>query len=430
MKVLVIGSGGREHALVWKLRQSALVSKIWCAPGNGGISQQAECVPANLADISALADLAEKLRVDLTIVGPEQPLVDGIADEFHRRDLRIIGPSRNCAQLEGSKVFAKEFLDRHGISTARTHGIFESAPDAAEKLRNLGYPVVLKADGLCGGKGVLVAKSHSEALDFVSRVLQKKEFGDGGRRLLIEEALEGQELSFMVLSDGNDYLSLVPTRDHKRALDGDLGPNTGGMGAYSCDGIISPSIEAQIRDGVVEPTMAALASDGCTYRGFLYFGLMLTSAGPQVLEFNCRLGDPETQAIMARMEFDLGAVLAAMAEGKLGAQKLKWRPGASICVVMTSGGYPGNFTTGKEIEGLEKAAAMPGISVFHAGTRREGAIYYTSSGRVLGVTAAGETLDTARRTVYDAVRSIRFSDCHYRTDIALAGRRVANIGED
>jgi phosphoribosylamine--glycine ligase len=430
MKVLVIGGGGREHALVWKLRQSALVSKIWCAPGNGGISQQAECVPANVAVIPALADLATKLRVDLTVVGPEQPLVDGIADEFDSRNLPIIGPSRKCAQLEGSKVFAKEFLDRHEIPTARTHGVYTSAPDAAKKLQNVSYPVVLKAEGLCGGKGVLVAKFYSEALDFVDRVLVKGEFGDGGRRLLVKEALEGQELSFIVLCDGRYFVPLVPTRDHKRAFDGDMGPNTGGMGAYSCDGIISPTIEAQIRERVVEPTMAALASDRCTYRGFLYFGLMLTPAGPQVLEFNCRLGDPETQAIMARMDFDFGAVLGAMAEGKLGTQRLKWRPGASVCVVMASGGYPGSYRAGKEVEGLEKAASMAGVSVFHAGTRREGDIYYTSSGRVLGVTAVGSTLDAARRTAYDAVRSVRFSDCHYRTDIALAGCRIANVGED
>jgi phosphoribosylamine---glycine ligase len=430
MKILVIGGGGREHALVWKLRQSSLVSNIWCAPGNGGISQQAECVPANLADISALADLAEKLRVDLTIVGPEQPLVDGIADEFDHRHLRIIGPSRKCAQLEGSKVFAKEFLDRHDIPTARVHGVFASAQDATRKLENLSYPVVLKADGLCGGKGVLVAKSHSEAVYFVDRVLARREFGDAGRRLLIEEALEGKELSFIVISDGHDFLPLVPTRDHKRAFDGDLGPNTGGMGAYSCDGIIAPSIEAEIRERVVEPTLTALARDGCSYRGFLYFGLMLTPAGPKVLEFNCRLGDPETQAIVARMDFDLSEVLTALADGRLRSQKLDWRPGASVCVVMASGGYPGNYPTGKEIYGLEKTVGMPDVSVFHAGTRREGNIYYTSSGRVLGVTAVGRTLDEARRTAYDAVRCIRFSDCHYRNDIALAGCMVANIGED
>jgi phosphoribosylamine--glycine ligase len=429
MKILVIGSGGREHALVWKVRQSPSVSKIWCAPGNGGISQQAECIPVNLADIRALGDLAEKLGADLTVVGPEQALVDGIAEEFHRRKLKIIGPSKKCAQLEGSKIFAKDFLNRHAIPTAAAYGVFASVSDAVKRLESLKYPLVLKADGLCGGKGVLVAKSYGEAADFADRVLEKREFGEGGGRLLIEEALEGKELSFIVLSDGRDFVPLVPTRDHKRAFDADRGPNTGGMGAYSCDGIVSPAMEAEIRRQIVEPTFAALEREGCAYRGFLYFGLMLTSNGPKVLEFNCRLGDPETQAIVARMDFDLAEVLTATSERKLGEKTLKWHPGASVCVVMASGGYPGNYATGKEIDGLERASAMPGVAVFHAGTKREGDYYYTSSGRVLGVTAVGDTLDEARRTAYDAVGRIQFSDSHYRQDIALAAPLVANAGE-
>ena len=430
MRVLVIGGGGREHALVWKLRQSNLVSNIWCAPGNGGISQQAECVPANLADIAALADLAERLRADLTVVGPEQPLVDGIADEFGRRGLRLIGPSKKCAQLEGSKVFAKEFLNRHGIPTAAVQGIFSHSRDAARELENLTYPVVFKAEGLCGGKGVLVANSPSEAAEFVNRVLAKREFGDGCGRILVEEMLEGQELSFIILSDGRDFVPLAPTRDHKRAFDGDVGPNTGGMGAYSCDGIISPSVEAQIMEKVVEPTTAGLAAEGCRYQGFLYFGLMLTPTGPKVLEFNCRLGDPETQAIMPRIDFNLGEVLVAVAEGRLKSQHLKWHSGASVCVVVASGGYPGSHAGGKEIHGLAEAEGVSGVTVFHAGTRREKDIYYTSSGRVLGVTALGRTLEDARQSAYNAVGRIRFSDCHYRRDIALAACRVANGGDD
>jgi phosphoribosylamine--glycine ligase len=429
MKILVIGSGGREHALVWKLRQSPLVSKIWCAPGNGGISQHAECVPANLADIPALGDLAERLGSDLTVVGPEQPLVDGIVEEFDHRRLEIIGPSKKCAQLEGSKIFAKEFLNRHAIPTATTYGVFASAPDAIKRLQSLKYPVVLKADGLCGGKGVLVAKFYGEAADFADRILEKREFGQGSGRLLIEEALEGKELSFIVLSDGRDFVPLVPTRDHKRVFDGDRGPNTGGMGAYSYDGIVSPAVEADIRGQIVEPTFTALEGDGCAYRGFLYFGLILTSSGPKVLEFNCRLGDPETQAIVARMDFDLAELLAAITERKLASQRLNWRPGASICVVLASGGYPGDFATGKEIHGLERASAIPGVAVFHAGTKRQGDVYYTSSGRVLGVTAVGDTLDAARRTAYDAVGCIQFTDFHYRRDIALAAPLVANAGE-
>lgn len=429
MRILVIGSGGREHALVWKLRQSPAVSKIWCAPGNGGISEQAECVPANLADIASIGDLAEGLGPDLTIVGPEQPLVDGIAEEFQRRKLKIIAPSRECAQLEGSKVFAKEFLNRYAIPTAETYGVFASAPDAIKTLGALKYPLVLKADGLCGGKGVLVAKSYVEAVEFADRVLAKQEFGPGGGRLLVEEALEGKELSFIVLSDGRDFVPFVPTRDHKRVFDADCGPNTGGMGAYSCDGIVSPAVEAEIRSKIVEPTFAAFEREGSAYRGFLYFGLMLTSTGPKVLEFNCRLGDPETQAIVARMDFDLAAVLAATAEGKLANQTLNWRPGASVCVVMVSGGYPSTYATGKEIHGLKKTSAIPGVAVFHAGTKREGQHYRTGSGRVLGVTAAGDTLDAARRTAYEATGHIEFAGSHYRRDIALSACLVANAGE-
>jgi len=288
---------------------------------------------------------------------------------------------------------------------------------------------VLKADGLCGGKGVLVAKSYSEAAEFADRVLEKREFGSGAGKLLIEEALEGDELSFIVLADGRDFAPLVPTRDHKRAFDGDQGPNTGGMGAYSCEGIISENTEIQILEDVVRPTMAALTNEGWTYRGFLYFGLMLTAAGPKVLEFNCRLGDPETQAIVARMDFDLGEVLMATAKGQFRTSDVKWKRGASICVVMASGGYPGKYEAGREIHGLEKAGSFRGVVVFHAGTRREVSIYYTSSGRVLGVTALGDSLELARRAAYDAVHCIDFANRQYRSDIALAACRRANAGE-
>jgi phosphoribosylamine--glycine ligase len=429
MKVLVIGGGGREHALVWKLSLSPSVYKIWCAPGNGGISQQAECVPIDLTDISAIADLAQELRVDLTVVGPEQPLVDGVVDEFERRKLRIIGPTKRTAQLEGSKVFAKDFLIKNNIPTARPYGVFDSAKTAIKVVEGLSYPIVLKADGLCAGKGVLVAKSKPEALDFVVRVLETHEFGPGGDNLLLEEALTGDELSFIVLTDGRDYVPMVPTRDHKRALDGDRGPNTGGMGAYSCDNMISASIEQEIRTRIVEPTLNALALENSPYSGFLYFGLMLTPNGPKVLEYNCRLGDPETQAIVARMNFDLADVLNSVAEGSLASRPLRWRDGASICVVMASGGYPGTYETGRRIEGLDQAGTVPGVTIFHAGTKREDDAYYTCSGRILGVTAIGSTLDEARRSAYDAVQMIQFSGRHYRSDIARSSSIAANVGE-
>src|ERR1700731_3932314 len=417
MKILVIGSGGREHALVWKPRQSPSVSKIWCAPGNGGISQQAECIPASLADIPALGDLAQKLGADLTVVGPEQPLVDGIAEEFDRRKLKIIGPSKKCAQLEGSKIFAKDFLNRHAIPTAATYGVFASASDAVKKLESLKYPLVLKADGLCGGKGVLVAKSYGEAAAFADRILEKREFGEGSARLLIEEALEGKELSFIVLTDGRDFVPLVPTRDHKRAFDGDRGPNTGGMGAYSCDGIVSPAMEADIRRQIVEPTLTALERDGCAYRGFLYFGLMLTSSGPKVLEFNCRLGDPETQAIVARMDFDLAEVLSDASSGRLDPSRLHWKPGASVCVVLASGGYPGKFQTNKTITGLTDIDKNSGVEVFHAGTKRSGDLMVTNGGGVLGVTAPAPSIEVALEKAYGAIRKIHFEGMHYRRDI-------------
>ena len=420
MKILVIGGGGREHALVWKLRQSPMVSKLWCAPGNGGISQDAECLLADTSDVAGLAQLAERLGADLTVVGPEQPLVLGIADEFARRGLRLVGPSRQCAQLEGSKIFAKEFLQRHRIPTATVHGAYDSAAEAQQGLASLRWPAVLKADGLCAGKGVLVAESSGEAADFIVRAMEKRELGDGGTRLLIEEALAGQELSFIVLSDGKHFVPLVPARDHKRAFDSDQGPNTGGMGAYSTDDILAVDLRQTILDTIVRPTMEGLARDGCVYRGFLYFGLMLTTSGPKVLEFNCRLGDPETQAIAPRMDFDLAEVLAASTEGTLDKVKIAWKPEASLCVVMASGGYPGSFEVGKRIDGLKEVGATAGVSVFHSGTRVKDGYYYTCSGRVLAVTAIGKGLDEARQKAYQAVRQIRFSGAHYRSDIAKA----------
>src|SRR5262249_53646072 len=346
MKVLVIGGGGREHALVWKLKQSPHVERIWCAPGNGGIAAEAECVAIDSGDVAALVAFAKTIRPDLTVVGPELPLVNGIGDAFRERGWTIVGPLQRAAQLEGSKIFSKEFLLRHEIPTAKTLGTFDSAQAAYSALQRVTWPAVIKADGLCAGKGVLVAQDYEEARDFVERVMEKNELGAGGKRILLEEGLEGDELSFIVVTDGKTYAPLVPTRDHKPVFDGNRGPNTGGMGAYSTDDLLPEPLRKTIVSTIVEPTLAGLAADGIPYQGFLYIGLMLCDSGPKVLEFNCRLGDPETQAIAARMDFDLAEVIADVAAGKLDSSKMKWKPGASACVVLASRGYPGKFQSG------------------------------------------------------------------------------------
>ena len=424
MKVLVIGGGGREHALVWKLKQSPRVEKVWCAPGNGGIEAEAECLSADAADVSGLVALADRLKPDLTIVGPELPLVNGVGDAFRARNWPIVAPSRQAAALEGSKIFAKEFLQRHRIPTAKTYGMFSSSGGAVDALLRLQWPVVIKADGLCAGKGVFVAPDAPSAEDFIRRAMDAKEFGDGGKRLLLEETLEGEELSFIVVTDAQRYAPLVPTRDHKRVFDGNHGPNTGGMGAYSTDELLPASLRQEIVETIVEPTLSGLANEGIVYQGFLYIGLMLTREGPKVLEFNCRLGDPETQAIVARMDFDLAQVLSELAAGILEPARLRWKPGASVCVVMASGGYPGKFASGKEIDGLTDAALVNGVKIFHAGTARRGESIVTTGGRVLGVTAADASLDKALDSVYQAAAKIHFEGAHYRKDIATHAGRV------
>jgi phosphoribosylamine---glycine ligase len=429
MKILIIGGGGREHAMAWKLRQSARVEKLWCAPGNGGIAKEAECVPLDAGDAIATAELAARLGAELTIVGPELPLVNGVADEFARRGLAILGPRKAAAQLEGSKIFAKHFMQRHGIPTAGVRGVCETATEARAALDSAKWPLVIKADGLCAGKGVLVASGEEEAADFIRRLIEKREFGDAGGRVLLEEGLAGQELSYIVLTDGTNFISLAPTRDHKRAFENDEGPNTGGMGTYSSDEILTAELEEEILATIVRPTLAGLRKEDMEYRGFIFFGLMLTESGPKVLEYNCRLGDPETQSILLRADFDFARACVEAANGKLDTSQAKWLPGASVCVVMAAEGYPSHPILGREVEGLAEAAEVAGAVVFHAGTKMELGHYYTCGGRILGVGAVGGSLTMASEIAYDAASRIRIAGAHYRRDIGTQRRNSKAVAE-
>jgi phosphoribosylamine---glycine ligase len=430
MRILVIGGGGREHALVWKLKQSQRVEKIWCAPGNGGIASDAECIALDAGDVPAIVALAEKIQPDLTIVGPELPLVNGLTDAFRHQKWAIVGPSQQAAQLEGSKIFSKEFLQRHSIPTAKMYGTYDSAKAACAALRSVTWPVVIKADGLCAGKGVFLAPDFDSARDFIERVIEKNELGAGGKSILLEETLEGEELSFIILTDGKGYAPLVPTRDHKRVFDGNRGPNTGGMGAYSTDDLLPEQLRKAIVSTIVEPTLAGLASDSIPYQGFLYIGLMLTKSGPKVLEFNCRLGDPETQAIVARMDFDLAEVLGDVTAVRLNPSKLKWKAGASVCVVLASGGYPGKFAGGEPIDGLTASEQVTGVKVLHAGTKLVGQEIVTNGGRVLGVTAVAPSLEAAVGTAYYAASKIHFEGMHYRKDIGAHASHLKAAGSE
>src|SRR2546429_606701 len=417
MNILVLGGGGREHALVWKLKQSPRVERIWCARGNGGIAADAECVAIDAGDVEAVVALAEKIQPDLTVVGPELPLVNGLTDAFRQRNWAVVGPSHQAAQLEGSKIFSKDFLQRHFIPTAKMYGAFDSPRELYKALNSVTFPVVIKADGLCAGKGVFLASDFASAKNFVEHAMEKNELGPGGKRILLEETLEGEELSFIILTDGRHYAPLVPTRDHKRVFDGNHGPNTGGMGAYSTGELLPDDLREIIRSTIVEPTLHGLARDGIGYQGFLYIGLMLTNSGPKVLEFNCRLGDPEAQAILARLDFDLAEILSDVAGERFDPLKLRWKLGASACVVLTSGGYPGQFEKSKRIEGLTAAAQINGVKILHAGTKLAGETVVTNGGRVLGVTATAASLDAALAAAYQAASRIHFEGMHYRKDI-------------
>jgi len=424
MKILVLGSGGREHALAWKLHESQQMEELYCAPGNAGIAQEAECLPVDLSQTKAIVGLAKQLRPDLTVVGPEAPLVAGVVDEFEKEGLAIIGPSKAASRLEGSKIFAKEFMRRNGIPTPRFEAV-ESFEEAIKALARFPLPVVVKADGLAAGKGVVVAHDHVAAEHAVEDFMLRKTLESAGDRVVIEECLTGEETSFIVLTDGRGILPLVPTQDHKALLDGDQGPNTGGMGAFSDDSILSESLHDEILRSIVAPTLAGMEMEGSPYRGFLYFGLMMTISGPMLLEYNVRLGDPETQPIMMRLRSDLAGLLMASRQGQLATADVHWSPNPAVCVVLTSKGYPGKPEVDKKITGYEAVEALGGVKIFHAGTRIEEHQLLTTGGRVMGVTAAAEDLPSAIQRAYAGVSKIQFEGMHYRKDIAAkALRRV------
>jgi phosphoribosylamine---glycine ligase len=417
MKVLVLGGGGREHAVVWKLKQSPRISQLYCAPGNGGIADEAECLPADLKTLDSMVALATRLQPDLTVVGPELPLTMGVVDEFTRRGWRVFGPTQAAARLESSKSFAKEFLQRHHIPTA-PFAICDSVDQVRAALGHFHTPVVVKADGLAAGKGVVIAKNKEEAASVAAEMLSGKMLGEAGSRVVLEECLKGDELSFLVFSDGERVAPLVGAQDHKRVGDGDTGPNTGGMGAYSTADIVDDRMRDWLVNHIARPVVAGMKAEGAEFKGVLYCGLMMTARGPMVLEFNCRFGDPETQPLLMRLESDLLDALEASIDGRVSEGDFKWSPDAAVCVVMSSGGYPGTFEQGKRIDALEEADAVQGVKVFHAGTSKRDGIYYTAGGRVLGVTARARDLETAVARAYEACGKISFAGAHYRKDIA------------
>jgi phosphoribosylamine--glycine ligase len=423
MKILVLGSGGREHALVWKLAQSPRVAKLYAMPGNPGMAEMADLVAIPLNELDRIVGFAEQNQIDLTVVGPEAPLAAGIVDLFRQRGLKIFGPARQAAQLESSKSFAKNIMQKYGIPTA-DYRVFTHLAAAQSYVRREGVPIVIKADGLAAGKGVTVAVTLTEALAALDRCLGSKEFGAAGARVLIEEYLEGEEVSILAFADGETVVPMLPAQDHKRVYDNDQGANTGGMGAYAPAPIAGPDICQEAMEKILQPTLAALRAEGCPYQGCLYAGLMATKSGLKVIEFNVRFGDPETQVIMPLLESDLAEILLACAEGRLRGLNIDWKPQAAVCVVVASGGYPGAYADGLPIRGL--AAASEKAVVFQAGTRLFNGRLLTAGGRVLGVTACAGTIQAAQAQAYQAVELIEFDKMHYRSDIAW--RAVKTVG--
>jgi phosphoribosylamine---glycine ligase len=425
MKILVIGSGGREHALAWKLAQSPLCTQLFAAPGNPGIAKLGKCVPISSDDVAGLLKFAKEQQIDLTVVGPERPLIAGIVDKFRKAGLKIFGPSQAAAQVEGSKAWAKAVMSHFAVPTAEFRS-FQNMTDALRYVDNHEEPLVVKASGEAAGKGVFVCKDQAEAKQAIETIMQEKAFGASGDTVVIEERLVGEEASMLALVDETNIYMLESAQDHKAALDGDLGPNTGGMGAYSPAPVVSEKIQGQVEREILVPMIHGMKTEGAAYQGLLYAGVMVTAGGPKTLEFNARFGDPEAQPLLMRLRSDLVEVLMATIENRLDKITLDWDPRPAVCVVMASGGYPGKYEKGKEISGLAAAEAMPDVCVFHAGTREEDGRIYTDGGRVLGVTALGADITEARDRAYEAVQRIRFYRAHWRTDIgAKAIRRMA-----
>ena len=421
MKILVIGSGGREHALVWKLKQSPRVTEIFCAPGNAGIGELATNVPVPISDHAALVKFAQEEGIGLTVVGPDDALAAGIVDHFEHAGLRVFGPTQAAARLESSKVFAKEFMQRHGIPTAAS-GHFTDSAAAHRFCQTSKYPLVIKADGLALGKGVIIAQTPWEAAEAIHAIMEKRQFGAAGDRVVIVEFLTGQECSVHALVDGEHYLLFPAAQDHKQIFDGDKGPNTGGMGTFSPpEKLVTPEIIERIHREVMEPFMAGLKKDNLRFRGLLFPGLMLTPEGPKLLEFNCRFGDPETQVLLPRLQNDLADLLEATIDGTLDTITPAWDPRPAVCVIMASGGYPGSYTKGKKITGIAEAEALEGVTVFHAGTQWDEKDLATAGGRVLGVTALGADLRAAQARAYEAVARIHFEGATFRRDIGAKG---------
>lgn len=420
MKVLVVGGGGREHAIVWKLSQSPKIDKIYCAPGNAGIEGLAECIAIGVNEIEKLADFAKENRIDLTFVGPEDPLLAGIVDCFEEKGLAIFGPNKQAALIEGSKTFAKELMEKYQIPTAQ-YASFTQYEDALAYVRRVGAPIVIKADGLAAGKGVVVAMTLSEAEDALASMMKDEVFGSAGAKVVVEEFLEGEELTLLSFVDGETVRPMVASQDHKPVYNGDQGPNTGGMGTYSPVPQMPPSLVDQVVQEIVIPTAQAMIKEGSPFRGILYTGLMITANGPKVIEYNARFGDPETQVVVPRLETDLLDILIAGVTGELGNIDIQWKEEVAVCVIMASGGYPGPYRKGDEIKGLDQMNDQ--ALVFHAGTTQEDGKVVTNGGRVLGVTSIGKNVEEARNRAYQAVEQIRFEGAHYRTDIAQKALR-------